>query len=133
SETQTRVDPDQSLPPLVAPSTKTPVQFNQQVNYYVPSSAWDRLSPDQVYDLAKNTLRTAETIDKRQFEYAMVRLNQRTSREKLNAVVGGAIAIAGLAGAVYLGSLGHDVIATAIAAPLATIIAIVVGRKLPTS
>ena len=37
-------------PPPNPPQTKTPVQFNQQLNYYqqIPSSAWDGLSNEQI-------------------------------------------------------------------------------------
>ena len=45
--------------PLPAPpQTKTPIQFNQQVNVYqqIPHSAWDGLSANQIVDLSKEIL-----------------------------------------------------------------------------
>ena len=43
------------LPPVSPPSTKIPVQFNQQVNVYqqIPPSAWDRLEFDQIVELSR--------------------------------------------------------------------------------
>jgi hypothetical protein len=42
-------------PSVVPPKTKAPVNFNQQNNFYqqIPTSAWDRLSNEQVVDLSK--------------------------------------------------------------------------------
>jgi hypothetical protein len=45
-----------ALPPVVPPATKSPIQFNQQVNLsiqQIPSSAWDRLSADQILEISK--------------------------------------------------------------------------------
>jgi hypothetical protein len=62
------------LPPVVPPATKAPVQFNQQVNLsiqQIPSTAWDRLAPEQIVDISKMIVNQIEATDKRHFDYAM--------------------------------------------------------------
>lgn len=122
----------QSLPPLNPPATKTPLQFNQQVNVYqqIPSSAWDSLTQGQVFELTKEILKLSDTIDKRHYEHATNMAEKRSVREKLSISVGGAISFLGIGGAIYLGINGHDMIAMSISLPLATILAVVVGRRL---
>ncbi len=121
---------DDSLPPLGPLGTKTPV-LNQQNNFYtqIPSSAWEPLSSEQIVDLSKAIIETANTIDERHFQYAMDCAEKRSSRDKLSHYVGGLIAFVGILGAIYLASIGHEIIAMSISAPLATIIAVIVGRR----
>lgn len=122
----------QALPPLLPPETKSPFQVNQQVNFYqqIPPGAWDRLSPTQVYDLTKEMIKTADVIDKRHFDYAMSTTAKRSGIDTLSIIVGGVIACLGIGGAIYLAMTGHEMIALSISLPLATILAVVVGRKL---
>ena len=120
------------LPVLPPPNTKTPLQFNQQVNVYqqIPPNAWDTLSQAQVFELTKDILRLSDVIDKRHFDHATNMIDKRSARDKISMVIGGAIALLGIGGAIYLGTTGHDMIALSISLPLATILAVVVGRKL---
>jgi hypothetical protein len=60
----------------------------------------------------------------------MDRAEKRSSRDKLSHYIGGLIAFLGILGAVYLAMNGHEVIAMSISGPLATIIAVIVGRRL---
>lgn len=122
----------QPLPVLRPPETKTPLQLNQQVNVYqqIPPSAWDSLSQAQVFELTKDILKLSDVIDKRHFDYATSMAAKRSARDKIGMVIGGAIAILGIGGAIYLGTNGHDMIAMSISLPLATILAVVVGRRL---
>ena len=121
-----------SLPPIRAPETKTKVHFNQQVNYYqpIPQHAWDKLSAEQICDLTKEMIRTADGIDTRHFDYAMELAKKRDTRDKLTYFIGGAIAILGIGGSIYLGANGHELVAICISLPLATLLSVVVGRRL---
>lgn len=62
------VEVDQ-LPPVTPPTTKAPVQFNQQVNVYqqIPQSAWDRLDAEQIMELSRRIIEQIDVADKRQF------------------------------------------------------------------
>jgi len=125
----TAIEPE--LPPVSPPSTKAPVQFNQQVNVYqqIPLSAWDRLNADQIVELSKVILEQIDVADKRQFEYAIEQNRADGSGKKMALVCGAAIALGGFGGTVYLGMHGHELIALSIALPLATILAVIVGNR----
>ena len=122
----------QALPPVNPPATKTPLQLNQQVNVYqqIPPNAWNSLSQAQVFELTKDILKLSDGIDKRHFDHATNLADKRSARDKISMGVGGAIAILGIGGAIYLGANGHEMIAMSISLPLATILAVVVGRRL---
>jgi len=119
------------LPPVSPPSTKAPVQFNQQVNVYqqIPPSVWDRLNADQIVELSRVVLKQNFIADRRQFEYAMEQNRAEYSGKKMAVVCGAAIALGGFGGTVYLGMHGHELIALSIALPLATILAVIVGNR----
>ena len=125
----TAIEPE--LPPVSPPSTKTPVQFNQQVNVYqqIPPSAWDRLSADQIVELSKIIVKQIDIADKRQFEYAIEQAKADCSGKKMALVCGAAIALGGFGGTIYLGMHGHEFIALSIALPLGTILAVIVGNR----
>lgn len=57
-------------------------------------------------------------------------IDKRSARDKISMFIGGTIALLGIGGAIYLGITGHDMIALSISLPLATILAVVVGRRL---
>jgi len=122
----------QPIPPIHPPTTKTPSQFNQQVNVYqqIPPNAWNSLSQDQVFELTKDILKMSDVIDKRHFDHATNMADKRSARDKISMGIGGAIAFLGIGGAIYLGANGHEMIALSISLPLATILAVVVGRRL---
>jgi hypothetical protein len=119
------------LPPVSPPSTKTPVQFNQQVNVYqqIPPSAWDRLSSDQIVELSRIIVKQIDIADRRQFEYAIEQAKADCSGKKMALACGAAIALGGFGGAIYLGMHGHEFIALSITLPLATILAVIVGNR----
>ena len=121
----------QPLPVLQPPNTKTPLQFNQQVNVYqqIPPNAWNSLSQAQVFELTKDILKLSDVIDKRHFDHATNLIDKRSARDKISMFIGGMIALLGIGGAIYLGTAGHDMIALSISLPLATILAVVVGRR----
>ena len=119
-------------PPPAPPQTKTPVQFNQQVNVYqqIPQSAWNGLSSDQMVDLSQEILNRMDTFDKRQFDYAMAQAVRRDSTRKRTVTYGSLVAIVGFIITAYLAINGHELVAVTISIPLATILAIIVGSKL---
>jgi hypothetical protein len=119
------------LPPVSPPQTKTPVQFNQQVNVYqqIPPSAWDRLNPEQVVELSKVIVQQIDVADKRQFDYAIQKNKSSCSGKKTAIVCGSAITIGGFGATIYLGMHAHELIALSIALPLATILAVIVGNR----
>ena len=119
-------------PPPAPPQTKTPVQFNQQVNVYqqIPQSAWNGLSNDQIVDLSKEILNRMDTFDKRQFDYAMAQAARRDSTRKRTVTYGSLVAIVGFIITAYLAINGYELVAVTISMPLATILAIIVGSKL---
>lgn len=78
-------DLEPQLPPVNPPSTKAPVQFNQQVNFYqqIPQTAWDRLAPEHIVDLSKAIIAQIDVADKRQFDYAMEHARKEQSGKRL--------------------------------------------------
>ena len=119
-------------PPPTPPQTKTPVQFNQQVNVYqqIPQSAWTGLNSDQIVDLSKVILHQMETFDKRQFDYAMEQSDKQDSRKRRTVTYGSIVAVIGFIITAYLATNGHELVAMTISMPLATILAIIVGNRL---
>jgi hypothetical protein len=119
------------LPPVVPPDTKTPFTFNQQVNIQnIPSQAWDRLSPDQIVDLSKTIIDQVDKIDRRHFQWAMDRAGRSEKNQYRAMAIGGAIAIVGIIGVVFLSSQGHEVVAAILGTFLATVVAVVLGNRL---
>ena len=124
------VDPE--LPQVTPPSTtKTPVQFNQQVNVYqqIPPSAWDRLTPEQVVELSKVIVNQIDIADKRQFDYAVQQAESETAGKKIAIICGALVALVGFGGAAYLGIHGQVAVAMSISVPITTILAILVGKR----
>ncbi len=68
-------------------------------------------------------------IDQRHYQFALDSANKKSTKERIGIIVGGLVAISGMSIAGYLGAHGHDVMASMIALPLATIIAMILGRK----
>ena len=132
------VKPDPSVeletppPPPTPPQTKTPVQFNQQVNVYqqIPKSAWTGLNSDQIVDLSKVILHQMETFDKRQFDYAMDQSGKQDSRKRRTLTYGSIVTVIGFIITAYLAKNGYELVAMTISMPLATILAIIVGNRL---
>jgi hypothetical protein len=122
--------PIQAVPVPPPPETQSPIQFNQQVNVYqIPQNAWDRLTPAQTMELTKMILDQAESTDKRHFEFALAQANSEDRGKKLCIWIGGFVALAGFAGASYLGIHGHEIAALSISLPLVTILAMIVGNR----
>jgi hypothetical protein len=122
----------QVMPPVVPPQTAAPVQFNQQVNLsiqQIPSSAWDRLSPEQVVDISKTIISQLDATDKRHYEYAIEEIRRSSAGKKLALIFGSLVAIMGYGMTAYLGMHGHELIAMAIALPITTVLAMIVGRR----
>ena len=124
--------PEHSLPAVVPPQTKAPIQFNQQVNLsiqQIPPSAWDRLSPEQIVDISKTIVGQIDATDKRQFDYAMDEVKRSASGKKIAMACGSLVAVAGFGATAYLAMNSHELVALAIALPLATVIAMIVGNR----
>ena len=122
---------DLELPQVAPPATKTPVQFNQQVNIYqqIPQSAWDRLRAEQIVELSKIIVQQIDTADKRQFDYAISQVNSEHTGKKIAIICGSAVAILGFSATAYLALNGQVVPALSISLPLATILAVIVGKR----
>ena len=119
------------LPPVVPPQTTAPFTLNQQVNIQqIPTKAWDKLSPDQIVELTKVIIDHAQKVDERHFTYSMEQAKQTGDSARMSVLVGGGIAALGLIGVSYLALKGEHVIAGIIGTFLATIVAVVVGRKI---
>ena len=132
AEGQRTVTPEPILPAVVPPQTSAPVQFNQQLNLsiqQIPSSAWDRLSPEQVVDISKRIVDQIDATDKRHFDYAMDGVKRSASGKKVAICVGAVVSVAGFAATTFLAIYGHEIVALSVALPLATIIAMIVGRR----
>jgi hypothetical protein len=120
------------LPPVVPPATKAPIQFNQQVNLsiqQIPSSAWDRLSPDQILEISKMIVTQIDSTDKRHFDYAMDAVKRSASGKRLSIACGSVIALAGFGATLYLSLQGHEFVAMGVALPLGTILAVIIGNR----
>lgn len=120
----------EALPPVVPPQTTTPFQVNQQFNVQqIPTKVWDKLSPDQIFELSKAVLAQVDKIDERHFEHAKEQIKSQIASDARHTWIGGLLALVGLAATTYLATHGQPVIAAVIGTFLATIIAVVVGRR----
>lgn len=123
-----RVDGIPAPPP--PPDTKTPIQFNQQINVYqIPPSAWDRLDSAQIVDLSKDVMRQADILDERHYQFAMAQSSRDASGKKWAMFVGGIITTSGFSAATLLAYSGNTIAAISIALPLATVLAVVIGNR----
>jgi hypothetical protein len=121
-----------SLPPVIPPTTKAPVQFNQQVNLsiqQIPATAWDRLAPDQIVEVSKMIIKQIEVTDQRHFDFARESVKRRATGMIVAVVCGSLIALSGYAGVVFLALKGHEMAAAIIGLPLTTVLAMVVGNR----
>ena len=118
-------------PEIVPPKTKAPVHFNQQNNFYqqIPSSAWDRLSNEQVVDLSGQILRIADAQDERHYQFSKEKLSRLEQQNKRNLFVGSLVVLAGFGITGFLAMHGHELVAITISGPLATILAMLVGNR----
>jgi hypothetical protein len=118
------------LPPITPPQTKTPITFNQQINYQqIPPSAWDGLTPEQRMELSKAILEKMDSMDERHYNFAVRHVDIETKRGTIRAVCGTLIALLGFGLTAYLALHGQVFVGLTISLPLATIIAIVVGSR----
>ena len=118
------------LPPVVPPSTKTPFQFNQQINIQqIPTRAWEKLSAEQIIDLTKTIVQQIEKSDERQFNLSLEQAKSSARTQRTAMFIGGAISIVGFAAATYLATQGHQVIGGMLATFLATVIAVTIGNR----
>ena len=119
------------LPPVVPPTTKTPFQFNEQINIQqIPSRAWEKLSADQIVDLTKTIVNQIEKSDERQFNWAVAQANSSATTQRIAMGIGGVIAIAGIGLTAYLAMNGHTVVAGMLGTFLVTIISCAIGNRM---
>jgi hypothetical protein len=119
------------LPPVVPPSTKTPFQFNQQINIQqIPSRAWEKLSAEQIVDLTKAIVNQIEKSDERQFNWAVEQAKSSATTQRIAMAIGGLIAVGGVGLTTYLAMNGHSVVAGMIGTFLVTIISCTIGNRM---
>lgn len=119
-----------TLPPVVPPQTRTPFQFNQQINIQqIPPGAWERLAPDQIVDLSKSMMAQMDRLDERHFKWAMEQAKRDESTNKWTLAIGGVLAACGLVAVTYLAASEHAIVAAILGTFLATILAVVVGNR----
>ena len=70
-----------------------------------------------------------DVADKRQFDYAIEQNKAACSGKKMAILCGSVICLGGFGSGIYLGMQGHEAIALSVTLPLATILAVVVGRR----
>ena len=117
------------LPPVSPPSTKAPFQFNQQINIQqIPPKAWDKLSPDQIVELSKVIVAQIEKSDERQYNWAMTQAKNAVTAQTRALLIGGVVALGGVAATTYLSMAGHQLVAAILGTFLATLVAVVVGN-----
>jgi hypothetical protein len=123
--------PEAGLPPVVPPQTSAPFQFNQQVNIQqIPPKVWERLTPEQIVDLSKTIVSQVERMDKRHYELALERAKRAAAMRQHAMLIGGSVALAGIAATTYLASHGDGIVAGILGTFLATILSVVVGNRL---
>jgi hypothetical protein len=118
-------------PTVIPPKTVAPSNFNQQNNYYqqIPTSAWDRLSPEQIVELSKQILKITDDQDERHFQFAKERLNRSEGENKRNVILGSLVVLVGFGLTGYLAMHSHEFVSLTISLPLATIVAMLVGNR----
>jgi hypothetical protein len=118
-------------PVIIPPKTKAPVSFNQQNNFYqqIPTSAWDRLSPEQVVELSRQVLKMADDQDERHFQIAKDQLQRLEGQNKRNIFIGSLVVLVGFTLTGFLAMHSHEMVALTISLPLATILAMLVGNR----
>jgi hypothetical protein len=120
------------LPPLKPPQTIAPVQFNQQVNLsiqQIPTSAWDKLSSEQILEVSKQIIGQVDAADKRQYEYAMEEIRHSSSGKRMAVICGSVVTAAGYLISGYLAAHGQSLVAACISLPITTVLAVLVGSR----
>src|SRR5258708_22879447 len=118
-------------PPVLPPATKTPAQFNTQINIQqLPPKALEKLSPEQLFELSKTAFAQFERSDERQFKLAMDQVTTSSTSQRWGMCVGGVISLCGFGAVTYLAAEGHQVVAAIIGTFLATVIAVAIGSRL---
>jgi hypothetical protein len=119
-------------PTVVPPKTKAPVTFSQQNNFYqqIPTSAWDRLSTDQIVELSQQILKISDDQDERHFIFSKEKLNRMEGQSRRNLFVGSFVVLVGFGLTGYLAMHSHELVALTISLPLATIVAMLVGNRI---
>ena len=122
---------ENALPPLVPPNTKTPGVFNQQVNInQIPTHVLDKLSAEQIANLTSSIMTQAEKMDERRFTFARESQASSAKNDMIAIVIGGVVALGGFVAVAYLAATGNGIVAGTLASFIATIIAVVVGKKI---
>lgn len=120
------------LPPLKPPQTIAPVQFNQQVNLSVqqiPTSAWDKLSAEQILHISQQIIAQVDAADKRQYEYAMEEIRRSSSGKRTAIICGCVVTAVGYLISGYLATKGEGLVAACISLPITTVLAVLVGNR----
>ena len=119
-------------PSVVPPKTTAPVNFNQQNNFYqrIPTSAWDRLSNEQVVDLSKQILKMNDDQDERHGQFSKKKLNRIEGQNKGNLYPGSFVILTGFGLTGFLAMKSHEFVALTISLPLATTVAMLAGNRM---
>lgn len=125
-------EPAKTLPQVVPPKTKAPFTVNQQVNYFhqMPPRAWEKLSAEQITELSKVALEQFGKMDHRHYDLAIREADQQSDSDRRSQRIGGLIAFSGLVALTYLAAIEQTLVAACLAVFLATIIGVVVGKKI---
>ena len=79
--------------------------------------------------MSKAILANTDVMDKRHFDFATARAIREDRGRKIGMSVGAGVAVAGYAASAFLAYSGHDLVATVIAAPITTVLAMIVGNR----
>lgn len=106
-----------------------PAQYTQLNFTNLPTAAWSKLNSSQLEKILLNVLELTRVQDDRRFQITMEQLKAANRGAIQTRYLGGFIAVAGLAAVVYLASIGQVAAATGIGASVATLVAVIVGKR----
>ena len=95
----------------------------------LPATAWNRLSGAQLEKILLNVLELTKTQDDRRFQLSMQQFAAANRNAMHTRYLGAFIATVGLGAAVYLASIGQTTAAATIGTAVATMVAVIVGKK----
>jgi hypothetical protein len=122
-------DKPEDLTPPTEPKTSVPIRLEQAIGPQIPITEWSKLSGDQFFSLASRIIELSGELEKKRLDQEQQRINHDDAVKARNLMAGILIVIVGIGAAVYLAINNQVSVALSITGPLATLVAVVIGRR----
>lgn len=114
---------------MPAPPSSISTHYTQVNITNLPATAWNKLNASQLEKILLAVLELTKTQDDRRFQLTVTQLESANRSAMHTRYLGAFIAVVGLGAVVYLASIGQAAAATGIGASIATLVAVIIGKK----